>query len=375
MRRPSASPIRGCRNFYRRRACAIDRAVLRRQGDGSLFNLSQGILNRGKARARYEAPLRRLRRQVLRPEQGPDHLPEVRHGVRGRRGRAARTSGRGRRRGARRRRAAGRSRRLPEPQEAEFVSLEEADAEAEGAKKPAGRAPRSRTSRSRRWRAATTTTRPSSRRPRKRTPTSPRSSAATSRTRKRLEVAPVVVTRRVMAAKSRFAILSDSAKAMFRRGCPNAACDGGAIAQLGERLNGIQEVGGSIPPGSTSLRPPWGLRLASQPSQTQPSREKRGRRLPAVARGRGGRPVDEGPQRPMTYVYFSKVSSEHYVGIPMTCARLRAQRRSVAAQPNSSRGVSSPTSRSPIEKAVAFERYLKTRRRASPRNGCDDTAP
>jgi hypothetical protein len=26
---------------------------------------------------------------------------------------------------------------------------------------------------------------------------------------------------------------------------------GGAIAQLGERLNGIQEVGGSTPPGST----------------------------------------------------------------------------------------------------------------------------
>jgi hypothetical protein len=28
----------------------------------------------------------------------------------------------------------------------------------------------------------------------------------------------------------------------------------GAIAQLGERLNGIQEVGGSIPPGSTKIR-------------------------------------------------------------------------------------------------------------------------
>ena len=28
----------------------------------------------------------------------------------------------------------------------------------------------------------------------------------------------------------------------------------GVIAQLGERLNGIQEVGGSIPPGSTSSR-------------------------------------------------------------------------------------------------------------------------
>ena len=27
--------------------------------------------------------------------------------------------------------------------------------------------------------------------------------------------------------------------------------DHGVIAQLGERLNGIQEVGGSIPPGST----------------------------------------------------------------------------------------------------------------------------
>ncbi len=28
-------------------------------------------------------------------------------------------------------------------------------------------------------------------------------------------------------------------------------CPDGAIAQLGERLNGIQEVGGSTPPGST----------------------------------------------------------------------------------------------------------------------------
>ena len=29
----------------------------------------------------------------------------------------------------------------------------------------------------------------------------------------------------------------------------------GAIAQLGERLHGMQEVGGSIPPGSTTLCP------------------------------------------------------------------------------------------------------------------------
>jgi hypothetical protein len=30
---------------------------------------------------------------------------------------------------------------------------------------------------------------------------------------------------------------------------PRGSCEG-AVAQLGERLNGIQEVGGSIPPGS-----------------------------------------------------------------------------------------------------------------------------
>src|SRR5215471_2614949 len=36
---------------------------------------------------------------------------------------------------------------------------------------------------------------------------------------------------------------------------------GGAIAQLGERLHGMQEVGGSIPPGSTSLRSLRELRL------------------------------------------------------------------------------------------------------------------
>jgi hypothetical protein len=32
----------------------------------------------------------------------------------------------------------------------------------------------------------------------------------------------------------------------------NFAPSRGAIAQLGERLHGMQEVGGSIPPGSTS---------------------------------------------------------------------------------------------------------------------------
>ncbi len=35
----------------------------------------------------------------------------------------------------------------------------------------------------------------------------------------------------------------------------------GAIAQLGERLNGIQEVAGSIPAGSTSLRQGFGWQV------------------------------------------------------------------------------------------------------------------
>src|SRR5690349_4176798 len=38
------------------------------------------------------------------------------------------------------------------------------------------------------------------------------------------------------------------------RGSCSDECQG-AIAQLGERLHGMQEVGGSIPPGSTTLRP------------------------------------------------------------------------------------------------------------------------
>ncbi len=36
-----------------------------------------------------------------------------------------------------------------------------------------------------------------------------------------------------------------------------AATGGGAVAQLGERLNGIQEVGGSIPLGSTNSPGAW----------------------------------------------------------------------------------------------------------------------
>ena len=43
----------------------------------------------------------------------------------------------------------------------------------------------------------------------------------------------------------------------------------GAVAQLGERLNGIQEVDGSIPFGSTRLRPK--LRFELRPGKPLPS--------------------------------------------------------------------------------------------------------
>ena len=46
----------------------------------------QGFPNRGKTRARHQASLRQLRRQILRSRQGPDRLPEVRDGVRRRAG-------------------------------------------------------------------------------------------------------------------------------------------------------------------------------------------------------------------------------------------------------------------------------------------------
>ena len=48
----------------------------------------------------------------------------------------------------------------------------------------------------------------------------------------------------------------------------------GVIAQLGERLNGIQEVGGSIPPGSTNI-PPVLWKDASPATPASPSATKR----------------------------------------------------------------------------------------------------
>src|SRR5262249_17102763 len=69
----------------------------------------------------------------------------------------------------------------------------------------------------------------------------------------------------------------------------------GAIAQLGERLHGMQEVGGSIPPGSTSLRRLRLLRLG------KPYRSKQIFGLPELA----GAPTPE-----LAYPRVSKPSYE-----------------------------------------------------------------
>ena len=43
----------------------------------------------------------------------------------------------------------------------------------------------------------------------------------------------------------------------------------GAIAQLGERLHGMQEVGGSIPPGSTRVQNVLSLKVGLRPHRLE----------------------------------------------------------------------------------------------------------
>ena len=53
---------------------------------------------------------------------------------------------------------------------------------------------------------------------------------------------------------ARYQAVSRAGSVCLTLATPDDRCliPGGAIAQLGERLNGIQEVGGSTPPGSTT---------------------------------------------------------------------------------------------------------------------------
>src|ERR1700728_97995 len=83
----------------------------------------------------------------------------------------------------------------------------------------------------------------SSKNRKKKTPMSPTSSAAISRTRRKADERQ----RQYSAVRIEFP--------EFRIPITEFPPIG-AIAQLGERLHGMQEVGGSIPPGSTNLRPP-----------------------------------------------------------------------------------------------------------------------
>jgi putative endonuclease len=81
---------------------------------------------------------------------------------------------------------------------------------------------------------------------------------------------------------------------------------------MGERVNGIHEVGGSIPPGSTSLRSLRELRLGRPLVRFVAKRAKAA--APKFRRNEGGPP----PGQPeMKYVYIlESIEFEHfYVGI------------------------------------------------------------
>ena len=197
--------------------------------------------DRGKTRARHQASVRQLRREILRSQQRlRSSAPSARRSFRSwRRCRAARAAaaarpprgraacvaaagqgGRGRAAGA-----AGDRIRLARG----------------GGRRGAGqgKAAAAEGGRRRRYRNGERPSRmpPSSRSRKKATTTSPTSSARAARTKRRPEF-------RISAAGISIGI-----------DCRQSGrCPQGAIAQLGERVNGIHEVGGSIPPGSTNLR-------------------------------------------------------------------------------------------------------------------------
>ena len=171
---------------------------------GTVFEVVAPAASRGRAMPPRPPPLR------------PRALRRCRRGGRSRAGQGGRGRGAGDRRRrvglARGRRRRGRRARRPK----------------------APRPPRATTiSRSRRPKR-----RPSSRRPRRATTTSPTSSARVARTKRRLD------------CWNRQSVIGVRRRCLARRTGPDSR-SGGAIAQLGERLNGIQEVGGSTPPGST----------------------------------------------------------------------------------------------------------------------------
>src|SRR5262247_3471533 len=67
------------------RLAAIDTGIATRQVKHLISDPAQGTRNRGETRARHQAPLRQLQREILRSQQESDRLPEMshRHGARG----------------------------------------------------------------------------------------------------------------------------------------------------------------------------------------------------------------------------------------------------------------------------------------------------
>ena len=127
-------------------------------------------------------------------------------------------------------------------------------------------------------------------------------------------------------------------------------------------MNGIQEVGGSTPPGSTSLRPPsGGSGWQAVRDRGIASREKTGaeaaRRSP---KGEGGRRMR------MTYVYLLESVSfpeQRYVG-HTDDLRARLKAHNAGQSPHTAKfrpwRLVTYIAFSDETKAVAFEQYLKT---------------
>src|SRR5216684_3992719 len=119
----------------------------------------------------------------------------------------------------------------------------------------------------------------------------------------------------------------------------------------------MQEVGGSIPPGSTSLRLLRKLRLG-KPRRGLSQRSKR--RLP-----RRSPKGEDGPQKPMKYVYILEShDSEHfYVGITDDLrARLAKHNAGEVAHTSKYRPwrLKTYVAFSDETQAIAFEKYLKS---------------
>ena len=131
----------------------------------------------------------------------------------------------------------------------------------------------------------------------------------------------------------------------------------GAVAQLGERLNGIQEVVGSIPIGSTTLRQGFGWQANFSTARCRDA-------TPFECEGCPPKPWRRGTI--MKYVYLLQslsVPTQRYVGVTANLEeRLRAHNAGASSHTSKYRPWKIVTYLcfQDDRRAAEFERYLKT---------------